>query len=192
MVGLAVVGGLIFIYSGAFNVAATVPHTRPALWILHKTRDRSIKVHAAGITPPPGLNDKAKVVMGAEHFATHCAVCHGAPGVPRGEIGEGLYPQPPNLAHGAMHHTPGELFWILKHGIKMTGMPSWADHSDDELWALVAFLEKLPGTTKQEYAKLVAEGRAQYPHHPEGNGMEPSMGMMHAPAGSNRDRTDRY
>jgi mono/diheme cytochrome c family protein len=62
-------------------------------------------------------------------------------------------------------HTPPELFWILKHGIKMTGMPSWGDHGDDELWAVVAFLQKLPSMTKEDYAKLVIASLAQGSHH---------------------------
>src|SRR5438067_7955563 len=88
---------------------------------------------------PPGFDDPANLPMGVEHFAAHCSVCHGAPGVPRGDIAHGLYPQPPNLIAATSIYSDAELFWILKHGIKMTGMPSWADHSDAELWATVAF-----------------------------------------------------
>ena len=94
----------------------------------------------------------------------YCAVCHGAPGVERGDLAEGLYPRPPNLAQTAHSYTPAELFWILKHGIKMTGMPSWADHSDDELWATVAFLRELVEMSPQDYAKLIAASRAQGGH----------------------------
>jgi len=54
---------------------------------------------------------------------------------------------------------------MIKHGIKMTGMPSWGDHSDDELWATVAFVEKLPKITEQDYAKLVMESRAHGGDH---------------------------
>jgi mono/diheme cytochrome c family protein len=87
----------------------------------------------------------------------HCAVCHGAPGVPKGDIAEGMYPQPPDLAVAAKQYSDAELFWILKHGIKMTGMPAWADHSDAELWATVAFVKKLPGMSEAAYAKFVKE-----------------------------------
>ena len=66
-----------------------------------------------------------------------------------------VYPPPPDLATAAPIYTPAELFWILKHGIKMTGMPAWSDHSDEELWATVGFLEKLPGMSEEDYAKLV-------------------------------------
>src|SRR6266850_397323 len=123
-----------------------------------------VLIGGAGIVAPPGLDDAARIPMGTEHFAAHCAVCHGAPGVPKGDIANGLYPQPPDLAVTVSAYSDGELFWILKHGIKMTGMPAWADHSDDELWATVALIEKLAGMTDQDYAKLVAASRAQGGH----------------------------
>ena len=147
--------GIAFIYSGLYDVAATARHWPVTAWVLQTARTRSIEMHAAAITPPPGLATEANVLMGVDHFSTHCAVCHGAPGVPKGDIAGGLYPQPPNLAGAARQFTPGELFWILKHGIKMTGMPAWSDHSDTELWAIVAFLEKLPTMSEAEYAKQI-------------------------------------
>ena len=104
-------------------------------------------------------------MAGVTHYAEHCVVCHGAPGVERGDLAEGLYPRPPNLADAARVYTPGELFWIVKHGIRMTGMPAWGAHSDDELWATVALIEKLPGMTDQAYATLVAASPARDGHH---------------------------
>jgi mono/diheme cytochrome c family protein len=163
--GLLIIGGLAFIYSGLFDVAASDPDWPVMHWVLQTARTRSIQFHAAGIQAPAGLDDPAKLLVGTEHFAAHCAVCHGAPGVPKGDIAEGLNPQPPDLAHAPSVYTPPELFWILKHGIKMTGMPSWSDHSDDELWAVVAFLQKLPSMTKEDYAKLVLASLAQGSHH---------------------------
>ena len=158
--------GFVVIYAGIYDVAATAPHWRVTVWLIETARIRSIKAHAAEIQTPPGLDDPAKVVIGIGHYAAHCAVCHGAPGVPKGDIPHGLYPQPPDLAYPSSHYTPAELFWIVKHGIKMTGMPAWSDHSDEELWAIVAFLQKLPGMSEQEYAKLVIASMAQGGHHP--------------------------
>ena len=157
--------GFVVIYAGIYDVAATAPHWRVTLWLIETARIRSIKAHAAEIQTPPGLDDPAKVVIGIGHYAAHCAVCHGAPGVPKGDIAHGLYPRPPDLAYASSHYTPAELFWIVKHGIKMTGMPAWSDHSDEELWATVAFLQKLPGMSEQEYAKLVMASMAQGGHH---------------------------
>ena len=164
-VAVILLAGLAFLYSGVYHVGATDRHWDLTHWLLNTARVRSIKAHAAGIPMPAGLGDEARIVMGTEHFAAHCAVCHGAPGVPKGDIAAGLYPQPPNLADAAARFSPAELFWILKNGIKMSGMPSWADHSDDELWATVAFLEKLPGMSEQEYAGLVMASMRHGGHH---------------------------
>jgi mono/diheme cytochrome c family protein len=149
------VGVSAFIYSGVYNVAATSSDWLVTRWVLETARMRSIKAHAAGIEAPPGLDDEAKILTGVAHFAAHCAVCHGAPGVPKGDIAAGLNPQPPDLAHASGHYIPSELFWLLKHGIKMTGMPAWSDHSEEELWATVAFLQRLPGMSEEDYGKLV-------------------------------------
>ena len=163
-----------FIYSGIYNVAATDPHWGITRWAMETIRTRSIKAHAAGIQVPPKLDDHASIMMGTEHFAAHCAVCHGAPGVPRGDIAKGLYPQPPDLAATVRAYSPAELFWILKNGIKMSGMPAWSDHSDDELWATVAFLKKLPDMSEQDYAAMVMTGLAHGGHHhPDGGATTP-------------------
>jgi mono/diheme cytochrome c family protein len=137
---------------------------------------RSIKVHAAGVVAPPGLDDPARILIGVAHFAAHCAICHGAPGVPKGDIARGLYPSPPDLAKAAPPYSPAELFWILKHGIKMTGMPAWSDHSDEELWATVAFLEKLPGMSEPDYAKLVMASIARGGHQHRDNAGDAAQG----------------
>ena len=153
--GVLALAGTAFVYSGVYDVAATAPHWPVTTRVLQTARTRSIETRAAGIEAPPNLETDATILMGVDHFSTHCAICHGAPGVPKDDIAEGLYPQPPNLADAARRLTPGELFWILKHGIKMTGMPAWSDHTDQELWAIVAFLEKLPTMTEADYAKLI-------------------------------------
>src|SRR6516164_6781308 len=106
--------GFVVIYAGIYDVAATAPHWRVTVWLIETARIRSIKAHAAEIQTPPGLDDPAKVVIGIGHYAAHCAVCHGAPGVPNGDIAHGLYPQPPDLAYASSHYTPAELFWIVK------------------------------------------------------------------------------
>jgi len=154
----------------SMTVASTTPHWPVTTWLLETARTRSIKAQAAGIAVPPRLNDPAKVLMGVEHYAAHCAVCHGAPGVPKGDIARGLYPPPPDLAKAATLYAPAELFWIVEHGIKMTGMPAWSDHSDEELWATVAFLKKLPDMSDEDYAKLVMASMAHGDHHHNGGG----------------------
>ena len=185
---LVAVGGVVFIYSGLFDVAASNPHSAVVGWVLETARNRSIEVQAAGISVPQGLDDPAKVLIGTEHFAAHCAVCHGAPGVPKGDIARGLNPQPLDLTHSASHYSPSELFWIVKHGIRMTGMPSWGYHSDEELWATVSFLKKLPGMTEQDYAKLIAASRAQGGHHHDGHEPEPGTAVAEPPGAPAHDK----
>ncbi|TMJ61312.1 MAG: cytochrome c [Alphaproteobacteria bacterium] len=165
----ALLGGFAVITTGVYDVAATAPHRPITRWVIETARIRSIKAHAAAIQVPPGFDDPANIPMGVEHFAAHCAVCHGAPGVPRGDIARGLYPPPPDLAKAAPFYSAAELFWIVKNGIKMTGMPAWSDHSDAELWATVAFVRKLPAMSEQEYARLVMANMAHGAQHLHGS-----------------------
>lgn len=147
----------VFVYSGMFNVSAQARHEPVLEKLIGIARDRSIRVHAAEVTVPPSLGDKALIVQGVSHYRAHCAVCHGAPGVEADDMAQGMYPVPPDLQKAATGRTPAELFWVVKNGIKMSGMPSWADHGDEELWPVVAFLETLPSLTPEDYAELVAE-----------------------------------
>ena len=186
VVVLAVVAGTVFVYSGAYYVGADRSHWWITTWLLNQTRDRSIRAHASGVAVSADVGDPSRIVAGVTHFDEHCVVCHGAPGVERGEIANGLYPRPTSLANAARHYTPGELFWIVKHGIRMTGMPAWGDHSDDELWVTVAFLQELVEMSPQDYAKLVAASRAQGGHHHEGQ-EQPQPAPSQAPTGEDHD-----
>jgi mono/diheme cytochrome c family protein len=150
-------GAAAFIYSGIFNVAATDPHWPLTHALIETARVRSIKMHAAGITPPDNLADHKRVVAGTSHFAGGCAMCHSAPGVEPGESAKAMYPSPPVLTNAAKQWSPGELFWIVRNGIKMTGMPAASDHGDDEIWHIVAFLQRLPGMTAHDYGNLIKE-----------------------------------
>lgn len=101
---------------------------------------------------------KALIEAGFRHYDDMCEGCHGAPGKDQSAAAEGMRPEPPELYHGLEDTSPAELFWVVKHGIKMTGMPAWGvTHSDDELWDLVAFLRHLPELDAATYAALEAE-----------------------------------
>jgi cytochrome c553 len=167
-----VLGAVAFIYSGIFNVAATDPHWSFTHSVLETARVRSIKVHAAGIKAPGNLGDHKMVVSGTSHFAEHCSSCHTAPGVDASELAKGMYPKPPTLA-SANQWSPGELFWIIRHGIKMSGMPAWPDHSDEDIWSIIAFLQKLPKMSEQDYGSLVKESMEAGGHKTQGNDCAP-------------------
>ena len=143
------------LYTGVYDVAATDAHWPITQRLLDFGRRHSVATHAQGIKPPANLDNPDRLALGVSHFAAHCAMCHGAPGVPKDDIAQGMYPSPPDLAIASQQYTDAQLFWILRHGIKMSGMPAWPDHSDDDLWAIVAFLKKLPGMSESDYAKLI-------------------------------------
>ena len=91
-----------------------------------------------------------------------CLSCHGAPGKVQTEMSKGLNPQAPDLAESSREMTAGELFWITKNGIKMTGMPAWGlTHTDDKIWPIVAFIKKLPEITGAEYDSMEVRLKSQ-------------------------------
>ena len=107
----------------------------------------------------PHINDPASVQAGAKAFAEHgCANCHGGPGVDWAKFSEGLHPDPPDLKDVVGELSPAQLFWVVKNGINMTGMPSFAEAGtkDDEIWSIVAFLKKLPGVSEADYKAWTA------------------------------------
>jgi len=150
----AAIVALVVILSGAFDIAATSGHSAPVAFLLHFTMKRSVAARAPDLTPPD-LDDPALILRGATHYATGCAPCHGGPGELASPIAQRMTPVPPGLYDAARDFTPDELFWIVKHGVKMTAMPAWpAQGRDDEIWAMVAFLRHLPAQKTADYAKL--------------------------------------
>lgn len=153
---LLVGGGFLYIYSGVFNVAATKQHSAPVYWMLAKTSSRSIAVRADDIEVPPDLMAPALVQEGLMHYRAHCQQCHGARSVPPEQYAMGMTPVPPNLMPAAREHAPEELFWAVKYGIKMSGMPAWTYRMDDgEMWAVVAFVKRMASLSPAAYAGMV-------------------------------------
>jgi len=141
--------------TGAFDIAGDTPHRQPVYWLLQKIRERSITVRAGDEVVPNDLADPKRIASGAAQYAEMCSSCHLAPGMERTEISRSLYPRAPELRRGSAL-TPGEEFWMVKHGIKMTGMPAWGvTHDDKIIWDVVAFLRKLPGLSAEDYQALV-------------------------------------
>jgi mono/diheme cytochrome c family protein len=156
------------VYGGGFNVAADVPHWRVTASALERARDRSIASQSADVAVPDTLGDPKVIANGASEYAEMCTACHLAPGVQDTELRKGLYPMPPKLAERGTRRSAAEQFWIVKHGLKMTGMPAWGlTHDDDRLWSMVAFLQKLPSLTPAQYQELVASGAGGHSHDSE-------------------------
>ncbi len=149
---LVIIAAGVWIWSGAYNVAADSPHWDFTRYLIGQTREHSIASRSADIKVPD-LNDPAMIAEGAEHYSHMCVGCHLAPGMGDTEMRQGLYPKPPNLTHFAPD--PAEAFWIIKHGIKMTAMPAWGKtHDDQKIWAMVAYLQKQPHMSVERYRQL--------------------------------------
>lgn len=150
---------LLYIYSGAYNVAATAPQDGSARWLLGTVMQKSVEVRARSIEPAP-LDDKAMIARGGKFYGENCESCHGGPGAVLSALGRGLRPAAPDLARTARDWQPRELFWIVKNGIRMTGMPAWGpSHKDGELWSVVAFIRKLPTMTVGDYQAYTGKSR---------------------------------
>jgi cytochrome c553 len=150
--------GFLFLWSGLYSVAASRGHWAVMEWVLTFAMRNSVKTHAIAIEAPP-LDRADLVALGAAHFHSGCASCHGAPGVPISPIAGAMLPPPPDLAVQMRPWRDRELFWIVKNGIKYTGMPAWAaQQRDDEVWALVAFVRRLPALDARRYRELALGG----------------------------------
>ncbi len=149
---IAVAAGAFF-FGGFFSVAATAEDPGVVNWALIQVRKASIARHAAE-APPVALDDPGVVRDGARAFLERgCANCHGAPGVAWAKFSEGLRPDPPDLKDIVNDREAKALFWVVKNGIKMTGMPSFqlAGLDDKEIWTIVAFLKKLPTVSEADF-----------------------------------------
>jgi cytochrome c oxidase subunit 1 len=152
---LAAVGGVILI-AGGYNISATSGHTTVVSSILELTKRNSV-YWRANSELPDDLADPAMIRRGAGHFEDGCRLCHAIPGNSIDPISEAMVPQPPPIADAVRDWSPQELFQIVKHGIKMTGMPAWpAQHRDDEIWSMVAFLQKVPNLNASDYEQIIA------------------------------------
>jgi len=165
VVGVAAVIGLVTVKSGRYDVAATKPHHAMTESILSSMMDNSVRHHASDIELSPSFSDP-DLDEGFEHFQAMCVACHGAPGVEKSEIGAGLNPPAPDLGEAATDLSPQEVFWILKNGIKMTGMPAFGPtHDDEKLWDLTAFVKRLPAMTPDQYRDMAETADDDEPAH---------------------------
>lgn len=171
LAGLAVVGalgGFFVAWSGVIHVGASTGHWQITEWLLHWAMRQSVETHSLGIESPP-LDDEALVRRGAGHYAGSCASCHGAPGLQRSPVTSGMTPEPPPLVERVPEWRPQELFWIVRHGVKFTGMPAWPSlQREDEIWAMVAFLRRLPALDERTYEDLAYGEAAAKPADTEG------------------------
>jgi mono/diheme cytochrome c family protein len=154
---IGAIGAAIFFFGGFYSVAE-VEETGVVAWALESVRAASVARHASEAAPT-SLDDPATVQAGARAYATiGCVNCHGGPGVGWAKFSEGLQPVPADLKKMATERAPSELFWVVKNGVKMTGMPSFgaAGAPDQQIWTIVAFIRKLPSLSEADYKTWTA------------------------------------
>ena len=157
---VAAIAAAVFFFGGFYSVAATAEEPGFVNWALIRVRMASIDRHAAD-QPPPKLDDPALVQTGARAFFERgCVNCHGGPGAEWAKFSEGLRPDPPDLKDIVNEREPRHLFWVVKNGIKMTGMPSFGliGTADKDIWSIVAFLKKLPSVSEADFKAWTAPG----------------------------------
>jgi cytochrome c553 len=116
---------------------------------------RSVAFHNDAPPPNAPLASDAMIMQGAANYAVVCANCHGAPGFGQSPIALSTRPEPPSIIDVSKHFSDGELFDIVRDGVRYTGMPAWpVTNRPDEVWAVVAFLKATPGMTRDAYTKL--------------------------------------
>ncbi|MFN7101652.1 MAG: c-type cytochrome [Pseudorhizobium sp.] len=159
--GLGLAGALLIGWTGFVSIAASSGHYSVVHWFLGWTMENAVETQSMLVSKPEDLNlsDPSLIRRAAGHYATGCAGCHAAPGVAQSPVVEEMVPSPPRLEEKVSEWSDEELFWIVKNGIKFSGMPAWpAQERDDEVWAQVAFLRALPGLTPTKYAELALGG----------------------------------
>jgi mono/diheme cytochrome c family protein len=148
---------LLVILTGSYNVAATQRHGPIAAWALDTAFINSVKSRGDELEPPARFT-RQMIAAGASEYNAMCAHCHGGVGQKRAEWSEGMRPKPPALAHAAERWTHAEVFWLVKHGAKMTGMPAFGPtHDDAALWNIAAFVKAMPKMPAAEYAGYSAK-----------------------------------
>ena len=154
VLGALAVGSVLVAVSGIVPIAASGGHWALTERILQFGKRRSVATYSLGIRVPQ-LDDPVLVLKGAGHFDSACRPCHGSPTFDQPRLAERMTPRPPDLTGSVRRYDDQALFYLVKHGIKFTGMPAWpALQREDEVWAMVAFLRKLPDLTRREYEAL--------------------------------------
>lgn len=176
---LGVAAGAALVVAGAYNVAATEPHTAPVNHLLEFAMRRSVKLRSHAVHAP-ALSDEQRLRNGLRIYRSSCAQCHGAPGIAPERFAAGMMPPPANLVDTARHWQAQEIYWVVRQGTKMTGMPAWEYRlSDAEIWDVVAFVMRLPALSPKDYANW----SAAVPLQPQSAAAPAAIAAAGAPAG---------
>jgi mono/diheme cytochrome c family protein len=173
-------GAWLVLESGWYHIGATRQHWQVVHSVLEQGMHESVKFHAREVRAP-ALGGAAQVARGAAVYRDNCAQCHGAPGVAQQNFAQAMQPLPGPLVDASQRWQARELYWITRNGIKMSGMPAWEFHlADADIWAVVAFMERLPTLSAGAYAAATAPASPAAPVAESGArvGGDPARGRV--------------
>jgi mono/diheme cytochrome c family protein len=166
VLGIILVPALLYFYlvGGSAPVATTDPDMPFEVYLAHKARN--VRIDRDMPKNVPIQPSEANYVAGAELYKQHCAVCHGLPDSEKTAIAVGMYPRPPQLfkGKGVTDDEPGESYWKIFNGFRLTGMPGFSKSlNETQMWQialLVANADKLPASAKAALAAPSATASA--------------------------------
>jgi mono/diheme cytochrome c family protein len=155
MVGIITIVTALWLWNS--GIGTTTPPGRVETAVARVVRTTMIPAADRRLrNPEPATSENIR--SGLEHWADHCASCHGNDGAGDTELGRGLYPPAPDMRQAATQHlTDGELFYIIENGVKLTGMPAWGTGTEEgarSTWHLVQFVRRLPSLSAAELAEM--------------------------------------
>ncbi|MDB6066386.1 MAG: Cytochrome [Pedosphaera sp.] len=152
--------------SGALDLSASgkpgAIETTLAPWAFERSMARR-----SPKTNNPFANDASTWAVGMAHYREDCMICHGAPGIAGKDVSMGLSPPAPELDGKEIQSlSDGEVFWIVKNGIRWSGMPAIGQtHEDTDIWKIISFVRHLPHLTPEEKDQL-KPGAEHHENHP--------------------------
>lgn len=157
---VAAIAGYVFIHNGWMPANADAEPGKFETWAAETSLNATLGREAPSIANPVPLTEE-NLRHGIQLFAENCSVCHGTA---KGDddaspIAKGLYQKPPQFgSEGVEDDTEGLSFWKVKHGIRLTGMPSFRNTlSDQQIWTIALFLkhmDKLPPAARLDWMKV--------------------------------------
>jgi cytochrome c oxidase subunit 1 len=138
---VAIIGVVLVVGFGLYNVSARQGHLPGVSWVLHTAYRSAVWLRAPSEEEVPDLTSPALIALGRSHYEDACAFCHAMPEQSRTQTVLSMLPAPPHVTEAVSHWEPRHMFWIVKNGVKMSGMPAWTSAKrDDDVWSVVAFL----------------------------------------------------
>jgi mono/diheme cytochrome c family protein len=150
-------GAIVFLNMIRHGFSARDQPSAAETFLAHRMRHWAVPASSRKMKNP-FVDSAEAVATGRMHFADHCALCHGNDGRGKTEIGQNLYPKAPDMwGVETQSLSDGEIFYIIKNGVRLTGMPAWGQDTsedDSESWQLVSFIRHIPWITPKELEEM--------------------------------------